>query len=78
MRLLDEVIEHLLRNLKVSNHSILHWLNSNDIARGPAQHLFCLATNSLRLTGHLVDRNDRRFIDNNALAPSVHTRIGRS
>jgi hypothetical protein len=33
MRLLDEVVEHLLRDFEVGDHAVFHGLDGDDVAR---------------------------------------------
>src|SRR5450631_970150 len=77
VRLLDKVIQHLFGDLEVGDNAVLHRLDGDDVARRTAQHLFRLFADRLYLTGVLVDRNDRGFVDNNALAPCVDEGVGR-
>jgi hypothetical protein len=77
VRLLDEVVQHFFRYLEVGNHTVLHWLNSHNVARRPAQHLFGFFAYGLNFAGVFVDRHDGGLIYHNALAFGIHQRIGR-
>ena len=61
----------------ISDHPVLHRLDGNDIPRCAAQHLLSLTAHSLGPASCLVDRDNGRFINYNALASSIHTGIGR-
>src|SRR5579862_2892427 len=76
VRLLDEVVQHLFGDFEVSDHSILHWFDGDDIPRRPAQHLFGFFANGLNFTGVLVNGYNRRLIDYDPLAARVHQRVG--
>jgi hypothetical protein len=76
VRLLDEVREHLLGDLEVGDDAVLHRLDGHDVAGRPAQHLLGFLPDGLDLPGDLIDGDDGRFVDDDALAPRVDTRIG--
>ena len=38
VRLIDEVVQHLLGDFEVRDDTVLHWLDGNDVARGAAKH----------------------------------------
>src|SRR5271169_4043933 len=42
VRLLDEIVQHLLGDLEVCDDAILHGLNGDDVARGATKHLLGL------------------------------------
>ena len=77
MRLLDEIVEHLLGDLEVGDDAILHGLDGHDVAGRAAQHLFGFLAHGLDFAGVLVDGDDGGLIDHDALAPCVHQRVGR-
>ena len=78
MSLADEVLQHLLRHLKVGDNAVLHRADRNNVARCAAKHLLCVAAYGLDLIRDLVDRNDRRFRDDDAATLCVNERIGRA
>ena len=77
VRLLDEIVQHLLGNFEVGDHSVFHWLDSDDVTRRAAQHLFRFFAYGLYLAGVLVDGDNGGLVDHDALAPRVHQRVGR-
>ena len=76
MRLLDEVVEHLLGDFEVGNYAIFHRLDGDDVARRAAEHLFRLFADGLNFVGVLIERHDRRLVDHDAFATRVHQRVG--
>src|SRR5947209_456578 len=38
-KMLDEIVQHLLRHLEVGDNAVLHRLNGDDVPRSAAQHL---------------------------------------
>ncbi len=77
VRLLDEIVEHLLGDFEVGDDAIFHGLDSHDVAGRAAQHLFGLFADGLDLARVLVDGDDRGLIHHDALAPCVDQRVGR-
>jgi len=67
VRLLDEVVQHLLSNFEVGNHAVLHWLDGHDVAGRAAQHLLGFLAHGFHFAGVLVDSYNRRLVDNDAL-----------
>ena len=76
VRLLDEVGQHLLGDLEVGDHAVLHRLDGHDVARRAAEHLLGLLADGLDAAVHLVDGDDRGFVDDDALAARVDARVG--
>ena len=76
MRLLNEVIQHLLGDLEIGNHAVFHRLDGDDVAGGAAEHLLGLFADGLDFTGVLVDGDDGGFVDDDALATRIHERVG--
>ena len=76
MRLLDEVAEHLLGGLEVGDHAVPHRADGGDAAGRPPEHLFGIAADSFDLVVHVVDRHDRRFVENDAGAAREHAGVG--
>ena len=75
MRLLDEVVQHLLGDLEVGDDPVFHRLDGYDIAGRTAQHLFRLFAHGFHFAGILVDGHDRRLVYHNAFAARIHQRI---
>ena len=78
VRLLDEVLEHLLRHLKVGDHPILHWTNRDDIPWSSAQHLLGLVPHGFDFLGDLVDGDDRRLGDDDPSPTGIDECVGGS
>ena len=72
VRLLDEVIEHLLGDLEVGDDAIFHRFNGDDVAGGAAEQLFGLFAVRLNFIGVLVEGDDRRLVHYDSLAPRIH------
>jgi hypothetical protein len=73
---LDEVFEHLFGDIKISDHSILHRLDGNDIARCSTQHFLGFSANGFYLVVDLINGNDGRLVDNDSLASGINKGIG--
>ena len=69
--LLDEVGQHALGDLEVGDDAVLHRLDRHDVAWRPTDHLFGLSADRLDPTVQLVDRHDRRLVDDNPLAAGI-------
>ena len=78
MRLLDKVVQHLLGLLEVGDHTVLHRLDRHDVARRAAEHLLGLLADCFDLIRVLVDRDDRRFVDDNPFAVREDKCVGGS
>ena len=76
VRLLDEVVEHLLGDFEIGNDAIFHGLDGHDVAGRAAEHLFGLFTHGFHFAGDFVDGNDRRLVDHDAFALGIHQRVG--
>ena len=77
VRLLNEVIQHLLSDLEIGDHAVFHRLDGDDIAGRAAQHFLGFLADGLDFPGVLVDGDDGWFVDYNALAFSEDERIRR-
>ena len=77
MRLLDEVIEHLLGDLEVRDDAVLHRTDGDDVARRAPEHLLGLRADGLDAVGDVVDGHDRRFANDDSLAPREDERVRR-
>src|SRR5204863_4757057 len=73
--LLDEVGQHLLGDFEVSDDAVLHWLDGDDVAGRPAEHLFRVPANRLDAPVDFVDRNNRRLVDDDAFSAGVDAGI---
>src|SRR4029453_635013 len=71
----DEVRQHLLGDLEVGDHAVLHRTDRDDVAGGAAQHVLGVAADGFDLAGDAVDRHDRRLRDHDALALRVDERV---
>ncbi len=76
VRLLDEVVQHLLGDFEVGDHAVFHGLDGDDVAGRAAQHLFGFFAHGLDFARVLVDGHDGGLIDHNAFAARVHQRVG--
>jgi hypothetical protein len=78
VRLLDEVGQHLLGDLEVGDDAVLHRLDRHDVAGRAPEHLLGVLADRLDAAVHLVDRDDRRLVDDDALARGVDAGVGRA
>ena len=78
VRLLDEVGQHLLGDVEVGDDAVLHRLDGHDVAGRAAQHLLGFASNGFDAPVHLVDRDNRRLVDDDALALGIDAGVGRA
>jgi len=78
VRLLDEVVQHPLGHLEVGDDAVLHGPDGDNVARRAAQHLLGFLADRFHFTGHLVDGDNRRLVDDDALALGVDQRVGRA
>ena len=76
MRLLDKVIQHLFRHLKVGDDTIFQGANGNDVTGRAPQHLLGIAPHGFDIPIDLIDGDDGRLIDYNSLALGKHQGIG--
>ena len=75
VRLLDEVVQHLLGDFEIGDHAVFHGLDGDDVAGRAAQHLFRLFADRLHFARVLVDGDDGGFVDHDALAARIHKRV---
>ena len=78
VRLLDEVVEHPLRDLEVGDDAVLHGPDRDDVAGRAAEHLLGGAADGLDLVGDLVDGHDRGLADDDAAALREHEGVRRA
>ena len=76
VRLLDEVVQHLLGDFEVGDDAVFHRLDGDDVAGRAAQHFLRLFADGLHFAGVLVDGDDGRLVDDDALAARVDQRVG--
>ena len=77
VRLLNEIVQHLLGDFEVGDHAVFHGLDGDDVAGRAAQHLFRFLAHGLHFACVLVDGDDGGLIDHDALALGVHQGVGR-
>src|SRR5262249_6555819 len=76
VRLLNEVVQHLLGDLEVGDYTVFHRLDGHDIAGRAAQHLFGFLADGFDFACVFVDGDDRWLVDDDALALGVDQRVG--
>ncbi len=76
VRLLDEVVQHLLGDFEVGDHAVLHRLDGHDVAGRAPQHLLGFFAHGFHFAGVFVDGDNRGLIDDDALAGRVDQSIG--
>ena len=77
VRLLDEVVQHLLGDLEVGDDAVFHGLDGHDVARRASEHFLGLFAHGFNFAGVLVDGHDRRLVYDNALAACIYQRVRR-
>ena len=75
MRLLDEVVQHLLGLLEVGDDAILHRLDRDDVAGRAPKHLFGFLAHGFYFTCHSIDGDDRRLVHDDALTVRKDERV---
>src|SRR5262249_48472175 len=78
VRLLDEMIEHLLRDLEVGDDAVLHRPDRDDVAGRAAQHFLGVGADGLDAVGRRVDGDDRRLAHDDAFAAREDERVRRA
>src|SRR5262249_50958246 len=76
VRLLNKVIQHALGDLEIGDDAVLHRFNGDDIAGCAAQHFLGFLADGLDFARVLVDGDDGRLVDDNALALRIDKSIG--
>jgi hypothetical protein len=76
VRLLDEVRQHLFRDLEVGDDAVLHRFDGDDVAGRAPEHFLGFLADRLDTSGDLVDGHDRRLVDDDTLATRVHAGVG--
>ena len=77
VRLLNEVAEHALGDFEVGDDAVLHRPDGDDIARRAAEHFFRFFADGFDLAVVLVDGDDGRLVDNDALSFGEDQRVRR-
>src|SRR2546428_6902907 len=78
LRLLDEVVKHLLGHFEVGDHAVFHGLDNPEIAGRTAQHLLSFLADRLDFAGTVVESNGRGLVDTEALVPGLDPRVHRT
>ena len=78
MNLPDEVLDHLLGNFEVGDHTVPHGSDRLDRAGRAAQHALGLVAHGEHppLAPCLSQRHHRRLVQHDALPTHVHQRVG--
>jgi len=78
VRLLDEVVEHLLRHFGVGNHAVFQRHHNSDICGRAAQHLLGFRADRLHVAGTVIESNGRGFVDHDAPVPGIDPCVNRT
>ena len=76
VRLLNEVVQHLLGDFEVGDDAVFHGLDGDDVTRRAAEHLFRFLADGFNFTGVLVNGDDGRLVDDDAFAARIDERVG--
>ncbi len=71
-------MQHLLGHVEVRDDAVLERPDSHDVARRATEHRLRLVSDGQHRVIGLVDRDDGRLVEHDALAADVHERIRRS
>ena len=74
--LLQHALDHLLRDLKVSDNAVLERPDGLDLRVGAFMHLERLVADLSNLARLLVDGDNARLVEHDAFAPDVDQRVG--
>jgi hypothetical protein len=77
MNFLDEMTEHRLGNLEISDNTILHGPYGHDVSRRASQHPFGFFAYGQDICCARLDCYHGRFPQNNSPVAHVHEGIGR-
>ncbi len=77
LRFPDELTQHHLGDLEIGDDTVLHGPHRYDMIRGLPQHRLGLRSDRVDLLGLLIDRDDRGFVQHDAVALDVDQRVGR-
>ena len=78
VRLLDEVLEHLLGDFEVGNHAVVYGLDNSEIAGRTAQHLLGFLADRLDFASTVVESNGRGLVHHDAPISGVDSRVNRT
>jgi hypothetical protein len=78
VRLLNEVVEHLLRHFEVGNHAVFQRPHNSDICGRAAQHLLGFRTDRPDFAGTVIERDGRGLVDHDAPVPRIDPRVNRT
>jgi hypothetical protein len=73
--LLDEVAEHLLRDVEVGDDTVLERADRRDRPGRAAEHALRLDSDRMHFPGSLVDGDDRRLREDDPAPPHVDERV---
>ena len=76
VRLLNEVIQHVLGDFEVGDDAVLHGLDGDDVAGRAAEHLLGFFADGFDFAVGFVDGDDGRLVDDDALAFGKDQRVG--
>jgi len=76
VRLLDEVVEHLLSNFEVRDDAVFEGADSDNVSRRAPQHIFGFASHRLDVAVDLVESDNRGLVDHYTLAAREHQSVG--
>ena len=72
----NEVAEHPARDVEIGDHPVLQRPNHHDVSWRPADHRLGIAPDREQRVIRLPNRDDRRLVEDDALAPHEHHRVG--
>ncbi len=76
MHLLDKVVQHPFRDIKVADDTVAQRADSDNVCRSAPHHFLGVQANGQNLLGFLFDGYNRGLVDDDALAPNIDQRIG--
>jgi hypothetical protein len=78
MHLADEVLDHLFGDFDVGDDAVAQGTDRFDAVRGLAHHHLRIVTHRLHALDAVqrFDRDDRRFVENDALILNINQRVG--
>ena len=75
VRLVDEVIQHLLGDFEIGDDAVFHRLDGDDVAGSAAEHLLRFFADGFHFTGGFIEGYDGGLVDNNAFPFGVNESI---
>ena len=72
VHLLNEVTQHALSGIEVSDHTIFEWADRHDVARSTADHLLGLKAHREDAARGLVNGNNGWLVQNHTTTADVH------